>query len=406
MNNEEAITRIRNLELENAARKATGRMAMTLTGFAGAALAALATYGVFKFVQFDEKLDVKVAHHVMEKFPEDSVQYMQFAKLIGDTKKLNTDFDSLFGKYKAALDNYGHIDKVKDDFDIEGKVQLIITEGTTRMVATRLPGRLRQLLSGNGGSRKNGDMDELAGTLFEKKWRDNALSTLEVFESLARKNINLNSGSIYRFDPDFIFNAGQAAARLENTNLAFRLISIAHNLRNSDAPIKAKFLHMKIAIGHENEVDVAFSQMMDMVRNLGANQPQIVLSEAWNSAEELRKYIKLADAITDLENNNDVSVSKPSYMYVIQSEAFLRASRPGDLERAEVAYEKAISALKKETVYSQWHSSTREKYKELKDLIDQSKQIWVSSGERAKVEESEGGRELLKKLLESSRQNE
>lgn len=294
--------------------------------------------GLFGLRQFSDLRDL-VAAEVQLQFPRDQQNYLEYERMIAAARDLDRDFQDLFGKYSVALENFSELDRVKDDFDIEGKVLRVIEESDAR--------------SSDGGP---GVMDE--------EWRLGAISILHLLADAQETR---------SFDSDFIFNAAQAASRLQQSELANELMTKAYEKRPGDEPIRAGMLSGIVNLGTEEEVEQAFGELMDMVAELTDNSPHIVLSEAWNAAEERRRYFELVGAIDRMLARE--SGPKPSQAYLLKAQALLRASRPDAVASAKSAMEEGLAVLKTESTFSLWFETSLKTLAQLDESFGRSEAL-------------------------------
>lgn len=322
--------RIHLLELEHAERKPVDKLIQILIYF----LAGLSIIvGFFGIKQFSD-IDSAISKEILQQFPKDQQKYLEYKKLIEDTKTLHQDFEKLAGKYKLALERFAHIDHLTADFDLEGKVIKVMREVVEEENQTN------------------------------ESWRLQAVATLRLLvEAIKRRN----------FQGDFIFNAAQAASKLQQHALAYELMQEAYIKRPHDKPIQAGRLSAIVEIGDEKEVNEAFKALMDMVIHLDTNSPHIVLSEAWNASEHLRRYDALIEAIDNLiQSKNPL---KPSYAYFVKAFALTRASRIGDLETAQTAMEEGWNLFLQESPNSVWHEASLREYAKCLQVFEQAKKL-------------------------------
>ena len=161
------------------------------------------------------------------------------------------------------------------------------------------------------------------------------------------------------------------AQALEQFELAEQLTAAAYE-KDPTPPITALYLSSRVASTKGESRERAFSELMAMIEALGPDSPQIVIAEAWNAAEDRRRYGDLLQAIdARLQHPEPV----PSYLYVIRSEAVLRRSDPGSVEEAETDLRRAAEALNSETAFSQWYDSTLREFAQQAQWIARSKGV-------------------------------
>lgn len=323
--------KVASLEIEIAERRPVERQIQFLMYFL-AAISALV--GLFGFKQLSD-VESTIAAEVKQQFPKDSQKYLEYQDLIEKTSDLNRRHQELFGKYESALKTFASLDKVSDDFDIEGKVRRVIAEADEKDEKERLT---------------------------DEQWRINAVATLQLLSS-AQKKKNFNS--------DFIFNASQTARQLHQDSLAAELMEVAHRKRPMDAPILAGKLSAIVNIGDEAEVNQAFYDQLEMIRNLDANSPHIVLSEAWNSAEELRRYGELVKAIDDFLADPE-RPTKPSYVYFLKAYALTRSSREGDMQLARASFDDGTRALMSESPNAVWFNASLRQMSKCREVFEKA----------------------------------
>lgn len=168
-----------------------------------------------------------------------------------------------------------------------------------------------------------------------------------------------------QFTPTDVFNVAQIARSLNRPDLEKQLVTAAYRLEDTDST-RALYLQQQVRFGNADERDKAFAELMDLVTKLTMDSPQIVIAEAWNAAEDRRRYTDFIAAIDYRisEHDRDPSVLLPSYAYAMKGEALQRRGRRGDLPIALQNYVKAIDALSGEGTSTQWWEST------IKDTLD------------------------------------
>lgn len=305
-------------------------------------------------------MDASISNEVSRQFPRDGEKYLEYQKLIEDTKTLYRDFEVLTKQYKERVDDLKLAEVAASDFDLEGQVEIILRE-------SNVPSKVSN-----------------------KEWRAKAITVLSKLKDfLASKPV----------PADFIFNAAQVCRQLNQFQLAEELTTAAY-LKDPVPAIKALKLSSEVANKTGDDRARAFTDLMVMVEDLGyESSPHIVLAEAWNAAERSRNYGPLLDAL----DKHVVKYKKsgvPSYVFAIKAQALLRRSRPGDLELAKIALRQGYETYISESPQSQWNDSFVREYTELsrKTSEDREKELLsVSNGER------ESEIETLMNIIENGR---
>lgn len=329
----ELKSQIHEIEVQLSGRKPVEELVKIFIYFLIAISVVVGLFGIKQFSDIQEL----IAAEVKLQLPRDQQRYLEYSALVEETEQTSREFDSLFGKYEVALRNFANLDKVTDDFDIEGKIERLKDESTERTVRND-------------------------GSILDEEWRLDAISSLRVLALVQSKR---------QFDSDFIFNAAQAASRLHQEELAFELMKNAYEKRPIDEPIKAGMLSAQVDIGTEAEAETAFKGLMSMIPNLSPNSPHIVLAEAFNAAEDTRRYVEFIDAIDLLIARPSAFV--PSYVYFKKAQAYLRASRKGDVELAAESLKIGRAVLADESVLSVWYKSAFDLSNSVEGLIEDSR---------------------------------
>jgi hypothetical protein len=346
------------LRAETAARKPVEDIVKYLLYFW---LSLSAILGLFGWKQLSD-IEGSISNEVTRQLPKDSEKYRNYETLITDTKKLYADFESLTKNYKTRVDELKYADILSSDFDMEGQINNIIVES-----------------------------DE-EGKLQDNAWRAKAISTIQKFQKF------VGSKAV---PADLVFNVAQVCRQLKALQLAQEMTTAAFSKDPSPA-IQALKLSSEVANSTGKERDVAFAGLMDMVRSLDSqSDPQIVLAEAWNAAENRRKYDPLIGAIDEyVAAHRKSGESIPSYVFAIKAQALLRRSFPRDVELARQALKEGRELFAVESPLAQWHSSFVRDFRKLSAAIDTSNEPQLSG--RGAGRESLASEQLLKMLLEAS----
>lgn len=282
--------------------------------------------------------------------PRDKAAYAEYEALTDKTKNLYASFENLTREYKARVDSLKYADIVSKNFDIEGQIEAVKEEAQRRLEASD------QIRSNSNAA------NPYTGTLLEPEWRTKAIAIIGNFQkSIATK----------AYPADFIFNVALICRMLEQYQLQSDLTKAAYQRDPASPPIRAMALSSKVAVASGHERDVAYSELMQMVANLQAPDPQIVLAEAWNAAEDRRRYHELINALDALFQSREKQPGSfvPSYAFALEAEALLRQSQSGYLDKAKKALDTAETRLKDESTYSAWYEGTVGEVRKCKKII-------------------------------------
>lgn len=336
---------ISDLRAEVAERRPVGDLIKYLLYFWAAISLVLGVLGWRSLSDLEQTIEDKVQLQL----PRDKAKYAEYEQLIDETQALYKSFEALTSEYKARVDQLEYADIVAKDFDIEGQLLALEEEVKHRIAA-------------------DPEFDFQAehpfkGSLLEPEWRTKAIAIISDFRDSIEANI---------YPADFIFNIAQTCRMLNQFELARDLTKAAEQ-RNPSPPITAMALASQVTIAAGAERDRAFSKLMHMVRNLGPNNPQIVLAEAWNAAENERRYAELTAALEGLlakkEAGDDVIL--PSYAYVILARSVLRAGSSDAVGAAERALDTAWNLAQEESPLAQWYDNTISEAVLLRRLLEE-----------------------------------
>jgi hypothetical protein len=333
--------RVNKLAEEVASQKTVGELIKYLVYFWAAISAALGLFGWSKFSDIDKIIE----QEVQLQLPRDKQEFARFSEMATDAQRLRDQYKQLAKDYEESVAALQLAKTVGVNFDIEGKLVALIEESTKRK-----------------SIEADGDLDTVEGTLLEPKWRKEAIATLSAFkDSLTKKS----------YPADFIFNVTQVCRRLDQFELAEQLTKAAYE-KDPTPPVKALYFSSRVQSSTGQERSEAFRQLMEMVEQLPANSPEIVIAEAWNAAEGQRRHAELIAAIDKLISRRK---APPSYALVIKAQALLRQSNPGALASASKSLDAAKDLLAEESAMSSWFESTLREYMQTKGVIDNTAAI-------------------------------
>ena len=326
--------RIRDVELEVASRRSYEKVVIVL-GYA--VIAAGILLGIVGYrnmsdiaANIDDRIDLRISAHVQKR--EDTLEKLKKnVKEAEDLQTRLTDAENRWKELKPALDNLARYDP---DLDLKGLY-----------------------LEMNAGDRN------------DPEWRAKATDIVTRIVD----HVEDTEATVSSFDPSDIFNVAQVSRELNRNDLEYKLINAAYNARKTSST-RALYLQWQARLNADNEDQTAFERLMVMVTNVTLENPQIVISEAWNAAEALRRYTRLIDAIDELiqRHRADEKVFLPSFAIMIKARAHQRRGLMGDLEASVEAYASAVRRLRSEGLATQWGQSMPE------DLLSSMRPLLLS----------------------------
>ena len=187
------------------------------------------------------------------------------------------------------------------------------------------------------------------------------------------KNAKQDPDLLVQFSAAEIFNIVQIARRLRRPDLEQQLVTAAYEA-DSTLSGQALLLQHRARHGAAAEREKAFNQVMQMVTQLTMDSPHIVIAEAWNAAEELRRYSDLINALDRqiVAHEEDSSILLPSYVYAVRGNAYQRRGLPGDIPLALESYKGAIERLSLEGTFTQWSEAT------IRDTVQGAQSLYQS----------------------------
>lgn len=163
-----------------------------------------------------------------------------------------------------------------------------------------------------------------------------------------------------QFSADDIFNAAQFARRLQRPDIEAELVNAAFELDKSSASIRAQFLQLQAKDPRQDIRNAHFANLMGMLDEFSLDSPHTVVAEAWNAAEDQRRYSDLIEALDGLiaKLGTEPAAVVPSTVFAIKGNAHQRRGYPGELLIATKSYVDAIERLALEGTHTQWWEAT------------------------------------------------
>ena len=352
---------LRNLKELAASQKPVNEIVRYLLYFWLTISVVLGFFGWRQISDFDEQ----VTQAVVDQLPSGSANYAQFAKLIADTESLRDKFEELTEQYTDRLNKLARYAEVEKNFDIEGELELLVREGTDDANITN------------------------------SEWRTRAIMTIRAFASALEEGTAAPG--------DFVFNVAQLCRKLRQFGLIETMANAAYD-RDPSPAVRAMVLSSRVAIGGAGtERDDAFAELVGMVEALDYEaNPQIVLAEAWNAAEDTRQYQVFIDALDRLLSERAARGEVPSFAYVIKSKALLRRGNPNAKEQGIAALDEGYAVYKEESPYSQWAGAFAIEYMGLSNVIRSQEDITAALDNTAlDTMTSDDGGLILDSVLEA-----
>ncbi|MEL6467522.1 MAG: hypothetical protein AAFQ58_21365 [Pseudomonadota bacterium] len=278
--------------------------------FWAAISAVLGLFGWQKISDIDEDVREKVRQEVVLFLPESERDFEQFSENVAASKSLKDDWEGLISTFRSSAKYQEFIQAANADFD--------------------LPGRLNRLLL-------RSDVDIAT----DEDFRTEAIATLELIKQKAATG---------EFPSDFLFNAIQFARRIENYRLATEIAEQAISL--DPKPITEAISQSLITASSSGAAaDQAFARLMEIVnQEVLSPEAHLILAEAWNAAERLRRHEEL---IRELDRTFTATLadgqSVPAYYYAIAATLTLRIGGQNSKERAEDFIDAGLRELEGQT---------------------------------------------------------
>lgn len=305
---------------ELAAQKSIGEIVKYLVYFWAAISAILGIFGWSKFSDIDKLIEVQVRNQL----PQDKQDFADFKARTAEVEGLHKKYKELAKDYEESVAALQYSKTLGVGFDIEGRLLVLFEDVNRRKDENSIE-----------------NIDDLTGSVLESKWRKEAIATVWAFKDSLQKN---------NYPADFIFNVTQVTRKLSQFQLAEELTKAAFE-KDPSPPIRAMYLSSRVATTTGQVREDSFNELMNMVVNLSLHGPEIVLSEAWNAAEDRRRYTELNAAIDKLASSGRFV---PSFAFVIRARSALRRSMNGDVSEAERSLQTAIASLANESALSSW----------------------------------------------------
>ena len=274
---------------------------------------------------------------------EDDVQ----REVLASIRNADTDSVSALSRFEEYD---GKMSKLLDSLEeAEGRWSESIRPALAELEGDETPDLMGRFLTVRG----EGESDQ------GPAWRRRATAVvLKIVEHVEEAQAG---SAVLQFSPDEVFNVAQLSRRIARYDLEGRLVQAAYEAQPRSAAARALSLQSRArAAGRSDEA--SFDELMKMVSELTIDNPHIVLAEAWNAAEDLRRYDALISAIDELiaRRREDPEAFLPSYAHALKGRVHLRRALGGDVGAGTESLAEAVNLLKAEGMHSQWAESTVE----------------------------------------------
>lgn len=319
------------------------------------AIIIIAIGGLFSFLGYSSyseikqsiegQVEVALRDHIKREISISQAEMKEFLEFVAATETNMVSYNTLLERYKQRLGEVDKIYEISTLEDIEGELSRIEQEISHRFTVNP----------------SKGDVLDFNGTVFEKNWRLGVVSRLQELSGSPDK--------IARVDPDKWFNFLQTLRRAGINSVTYQLIEALPNDPGKPS-IEALRLMLSVERSIGSERDASFEELMEMVRLVDEVSPHIIIAEAWNAAETLRRYTSLIDALkAGINRRRQEGLPPISYLHVILAEAYVRRGFSGDKQSAQQALQEARVIVQTETSGNQWQSSTLMKISELTPVV-------------------------------------
>ena len=369
--------RVRQVELDVATRRNYEKVVILLGYGAIALIAVLGFIGYSNVSDIDSKVSERIDLLISRSDGQKSATLDNF-------NTYNARMMELFGSLESAEDAWTNVIEPKLDqlkgYDPEADLQgryLVVMEGA--------------------------ESNEVGN---EKEWRE--LATAVIAQSIDHiQKSHEDPNFVAQFSPDQIFNLAQVSRQLGRNDLEYSLTRSAYEAKKTSAAAQALFLQSEARrLDVKAGSNAAFRELLGLVENLSLDNPQIVMAEAWNAAENLREYTALIQVIDKLieRQRGDSNVFLPSYAFVVKGQAHQRRGLSGDLQAAVAAYSEGVERLSVEGLWSQWGDSAYE------ELLESAQYLFISDVDTTELDDAvkasgiiplQGGYEMLRLFSEA-----
>ena len=325
--------RIRDVELEVASRRSYEKVVIIL-GYAVIAAGILLGFLGYRNMSditrnLDERIDLRIAANIQAR--DSTLKSLKVGVTTAKdlTDELRTTKDNWKQQIEPVLKN---IAKYDPDADLKGRYEQIMAE----------------------------DRDD-------PTWRKRATDIV----SRIAEHIETTETAVSSFAATDIFNLAQESRRLNRNDLEYKLINAAYEVSKTSST-RALYLQLQARQGSIQDENKAFNELMRMVAHVTIENPQIVVAEAWNAAEGLRRYTHLIEAINKLirRQRADQKAFLPSYAIWVKGRAHQRRGLPGDPGAAVKAFSVAVERLGSEGLGTQWAQYILQEFAEqVNDLL-------------------------------------
>ncbi|MBO9399010.1 hypothetical protein J7400_20225 [Shimia sp. R9_2] len=354
---------LKELQIEAASRRPLEEMVKYGAAAFFAIGAALSFFGYSSIKDIETRLstsmDQKLKQHILDETLVTSQELASFYEFVRQSEENIAEYNALLEGYKERMGDIDNVLQVSELEDIEGEVKRISQEIQLRDQFFQL----HEASAFNKLTANSLHADEVfAGSLLDKNWRIGVVSRVRDFARSPDK--------IAEVSPDVWFNFIQD---MRSVHMQAPLLELAAALPND--PARPDVIAVKHSIRIVSETDEAreatYQNLLNLVVDVDARSPHIVLAEAWNATETYRRYSDFIEALHLAASKRETEEEPPiSYIHVLLSESYMRRGFAGDIQLATQELQTAQKILAAESPMNQWYSSSSSKLASLITLLD------------------------------------
>ncbi len=352
----ELEARLRAVELENAERRPVADL-LKYSGLLLALLLFVAGFFGYNRIQdieeqiksdLSDKTRDLVETEVRELLDDKEDRYERFISYLSSLEAREAQIETLFQKYASRIEELEKFQIKLVGADVEGEIERMIYE-------------IRHRLSVPIDMTKP---DPFVGTYLDEIWR---LGLLTRMKEIARQK-----GIIAKLPSDKAHNLLQSLRSIGADRIIGEIFEKIP-LENSRPSLLALRLSHTIRMEYGEKREEAFVKLMELVRNVDVVNPEIIIAEAWNAAEEAGRHASLISSLLDADRRLSEEDARISYVVAIAAQAHLRRGLNGDVERSTALIREAEAIAEKEPSYNRWKNHTLRTILEVRQRLGENR---------------------------------
>ncbi|MEZ5750720.1 MAG: hypothetical protein R3D60_01715 [Paracoccaceae bacterium] len=362
---------IKRLEIEQAERRPVSDILKLFGYFFAAIVVVFGLLGIKQISDLQPQIVAAVSPQIDDAIERQISQHIDALDAINDSTQDWRDraerLSELEPRYQALIDDLNRVQ------DALGALETADSGGLLQRISDEVNWR-----SGNQ-ARFDLEGDPFRNTVYETTWRAGILASVT--------RLIDDEAALAQVTAEELFNLLQDMRRIDADWIGVRIMNaIPQDPAKPEIEALRYGLIARMSVGEEREE--AFQNLLLLLASFGERNPQIVISEANNATETLRRF---SDTISVLEQEIERRERDGgyliSYAYAALGELYMMRGTPNDSDRALEYFEKAQELLLRESPLNHFRNSTEQSLGHFSQLF------MLNALDRQRASQERGGTE-------------